>query len=357
MLFPAHSAAAPVTVEAKLDSAQMLMGRITMLRLQVVQDKNTRGEFEIFRSAPPSGYIAVCGDSVELRTAFERDTVELGSGRCQINYAVPVQAFDSGLYRLPQLRYIAGHDTVLANAVTLKVLPVKGLTADSQISGYADVMDPAEKSFTDYIPDFLYYYWWIFLLVIALIVLLIIFWKRLKKKGSLLPKKIPESPYVVAVREMKRLKEQNLWEKGQEREYFTDLTDILRNYLDARFNINAMEMTSRQIMDSLSSDKRISDKKEYVRKVLDMADFVKFAAMRTLPEDNIASYENVMNFIEETKPTPEEEEARKARLRGDDGFEIHDDDKKPVKRVGKGNNKKKSLKKSAAKGGKKGGSR
>lgn len=343
----ADASAAPATVKAKLDSVQILMGRMTMLRLEVVQNANARGEFEIFRSQPPSGVVGVCGDSVELRTSFERDTTELGSGRIQINYAVPVQSFDSGFYRLPQLRYIIGRDTVHSNQVALKVLPVTGVTADSKISGYADVMDPADPSIFDFLPNWLYRYWWLILLALAVIAGVVYLLYRYRTKGTLLAPKPKPSPYAVAIKGMEDLKKRQLWENGLEKEYFTELTEILRQYLDGRFGINAMEMTTRQIIEQLSKDQRIRDKKEYVRQVLDMADFVKFAAQRTIADDNVTAYDNAIRFIEETKPTPEEIEAEKQKAgRPDDGFEIAEE--KPAK-GGKKQAKSKKLKK----GGKK----
>lgn len=325
VFLPASASASALSVKAKLDSVQILMGKMTMLRMEVVQNNNVKGEFDIFRTSPPDGIVAVCGDSVELRTSIKRDTLDLGSGRIQINYAVPVQAFDSGFYQLPEFVYIAGRDSARSNVVSLKVVPVN-VTADAKISGYADVMGPAESNIFDHVPDFIVDYWWIILLIIIVIAGTVLLMIRYRKKGSLLPKKPEPSPYVVAVENLNRLRARKLWEQGLEREYFTELTEILRVYLAKRFGINAMEMTTRQIIDKLSSDVRIKDKREYVRQVLDMADFVKFAAVRPLPDDNVKSFDNVMKFVEETKPEEKEEET------ADDGFELPADNNKEAKK-------------------------
>ena len=98
--------AAPVSVKARLDSVQILMGKLTVLHLEAVQRKGEKGGFPMFSQAPQDGYVGVCGDSVELRTSIKRDTIDLGSGMIQINHSVPVQAFDSGTYRLPQFVYV-----------------------------------------------------------------------------------------------------------------------------------------------------------------------------------------------------------------------------------------------------------
>lgn len=294
--------AGPLMVKARLDSVSVLMGRLTTLRLEVVEDAGSRGGFELLEAARQQGrpYAAVCGDSVELRTSYATDTVDLGSGRIQINYAVPVQAFDSGSYRLPQLLYRAGNDSVRSNQVSLRVLPVN-VTAEDPIAGYAPVAQPVGKSIFDNLPDWLYNYWWLIIILLLAIGAGIWILTHPKQKGLIAPRHKPApTPYEVAMRSLTALKARKLWEQGMEKEYFTELTDILRVYLDKRFGINAMEMTSRQIMDMLRSNPVIKDKREYMRRILDMADFVKFAKVRPLPADNISAYDNAVNFVEET---------------------------------------------------------
>ncbi|MDE5874954.1 MAG: hypothetical protein K2H15_04845, partial [Muribaculaceae bacterium] len=120
ILLSAFGATAKVSVKAQLDSTSLLMGNITTLHLEVVQDKGKNGGFKIFQNAnPQQGYVGMCGDSIELRTSFKIDTVELGSNRIQLNYSVPVQAFDSGSYRLPEFVYVSESDSARSNALTL----------------------------------------------------------------------------------------------------------------------------------------------------------------------------------------------------------------------------------------------
>lgn len=307
------SAATP-SVKARLDSTNILMGKLTTLRLEVTQDKGKPGAFPLFAGRNgDSGYVGVCGDSVELRTSYSRDTVELGSGRIQINYAVPVQSFDSGFYQLPQFVYVSGNDTARSNIVSLKVIPV-AVSADAKISDYAGVVEPEGKSIFDSLPDWLYDYWWLILILILSIAGIIWGYRRYKEKGFILPKKPEPLPYDVAIKELNKLKSLSLWENGEEKEYFTRLTDILRIYLDKRFGINAIEMTTPQILEKLNENVSIRDKKDYIRRILDTADFVKFAKVRPLAADNIAAFDSALRFVEETKPTPEEIEAYKSAV-------------------------------------------
>lgn len=306
MCWPALSQASPVMVKARLDSVQLLMGKMTSLKLEVSQDKGARGSFPLLSTVSEDGIVRLCGDSIELRTSIKRDTVDLGSGRVQINFDIPVQAFDSGTYTLPQFVYIAGNDSVYSNSVSLKVIPVP-VGSGEQISDYAGIEEP-KGYFFDFLPDWFIGLWWLWLLIIAIGVLFIIAYRRYKKQGSVIKKKPDPLPYDVAMRRLSNLKHRKLWEQGMEKEYFTLLTDILREYLEKRFGINALEMTSRQIINTLADNKEVREKRDYMRQILDIADFVKFAKIRPLPADNIAAYDNALKFVEETKPVSLESE-------------------------------------------------
>lgn len=294
-----------VMVTARLDSVNLLMGKLTTLSMEVVQDKGKPGGFPMFKDVNPAvGYVGVCGDSIELRSSYKTDTIDLGSGRIQINYRIPLQAFDSGTYRLPEFVYVSESDSARSNALTLNVVPVK-VTADDPIAGFAKVAEPDSK-FYDFVPNWLADFWWIIIVLILAIAVALWALRRYKKEGSVLPKKPEPTPYEVAISSLRRLKEKKLWEQGMEKEYFTDLTDILRVYLDKRFGINAMEMTTREIMDHLYRNSDIKDKRDYMRQILNVADFVKFAKVRPLPADNIVAYDNAVKFVEETKPVIQE---------------------------------------------------
>lgn len=300
---------AETRVKASLDSVRILMGRQAILRLEVVQPEGAKGAFPQLIASDGRPYYGVCGDSVELSRAVRLDTVPLGTGRVQVDWYVPVQAFDSGYYHLPSLPFVIGTDTTWSNSVGLQVIPVAA-KAEDPIADYTPPSDAEGKSWTDMLPDWLYYYWWVILCALLLVGAMMWIVLKRRKGEPILPTKpaIVVPPVEEALARLARLKERKLWEKGMEKEYFTDLTEILRHYLYRRFGINAMEMTSRQILDTLASDKSVSDKKELVKRILDMADFVKFAQVRPLPSDNVAAFDNTVSFVEATRPETVEKE-------------------------------------------------
>lgn len=298
-------AASSVTVKASLDSVNLEMGRMTTLHLEVSQPKGVKGQFPLLSKINEMGIIPICGDSVELRSPSKIDTVDNGN-LLNIKYDVPVQAFDSGYYKLPEFVYVSGNDSVKSNSVGLKVYPVN-VTADTPIKPYAGIAEPEGANIFDAVPSWMTDLWWLWIIVVLAIFAFIYTFRKYRKDGYIIPKKPEPTPYEVATMSLRDLKAKKLWEQGLEKEYFTELTDILREYLYRRFGINAMEMTSRQILASLKANKELKDKRQYFRQILGMADFVKFAKVRPLPDDNVAAFDNAVKFVEETKPVPVEE--------------------------------------------------
>lgn len=292
---------ADVKVTASLDSASILMGRIDTLRIVVERDANREGVFPLFHKIARGGYVTLIGDTVELGAPVV-DTVKHDGARITERFRVPVQVFDSGYYRLPPFVYISASDSAASNELELTVVPVK-VGENDAISDYADISLPSDRSFWDWMPDWLYELWWLWLLIIAAIAAAVYFGRKYRKTGKFisLPEKPQPKPWTIALQRLEALKAKNLWENGMEKEYFTELTDILRDYLFRRFGINAMEMTSRQIMQTLASQADVKEKRGYVRKILDIADFVKFAKVRPLPADNVEAFDNAVNFVKETE--------------------------------------------------------
>lgn len=291
------SIAAPVSVKATLDSAYILMGKQTLLHLEVVKNASTAGQIVL-----PQGDTLT--REVEVIGVQRNDTVDLGNNRVQILHDIIIQSFDSGLYTLPPILYVAGNDTFRSNELALKVLPV-AVDSLKTIHDYAGVQEPNTR-FYDYLPDFVTDYWWILVVLIVIAAGIWAYWKYFRKgEIPLVHKKKETPPYDVAIQELNRLKESHLCERGQEKEYYTRLTDILRVYLDKRFGINAMEMTSSQIVSILSSNNETKGPDKYIRSILEIADFVKFAKVRPLPDDNANVFAWAMQFVEDTKPAPD----------------------------------------------------
>lgn len=296
-LWSGATAAADMKLSVTLDSAYVLMGKATPLHISAVGSRDDAGKLLIPKDS--------LNAKVEILRILKADTIDHGNNRMEINQDLLLQSFDSGDYRLNPIMYVSGGgETISSNRLVLRVMPVAGDSITlNDFAGTADV----NRNWIDYIPDFLYYYWmWILIGLIAIggAVAAYIMMRKKKDSKSAADLEPKLSPYDQAITDLTALKSQKLCEKGQEKEFYSTLTEILRVYLYRRFGINAMEMTSSQIRGALYSNPATRLPKKYMDQVLEIADFVKFAKVRPLPDDNVNAFESAMTFVEDTKPQP-----------------------------------------------------
>ena len=287
------------TFKAKLDSATLLMGKTTALHLEITQDKDARGFF-------PGEQADTLNAMVEIAERPKADTTDLGNNRIQINRDLIIQSFDSGMWVIKPIPYVVNGDTAYCNQLSLKVLPVDV----SQMKDIHDIKPVEDVPFNllDWLPN----YWWAWLLALLLIGGGIWVYRKYYKKGinPLKPSRKRLPPYEEAMINLQNLKAAQLWQRSQEKEYFTGLTDILRVYIDRRFDINAVEMTSSQIIDTLKKNDETRAVNEQLEMILEVADIVKFANARPLADDNEVAYQRAVNFVEATRPVVEQPEKK-----------------------------------------------
>lgn len=313
LLLPISATNPPqVTAIAKLDSTAMIMGSKSALRVEFVGDFGDDAHTFINTDE---------WKDIEITETDSTRLNNLGNNRKELRAIFMVQAFDSGLYTLPPIYLISGKDTIASNEPILKVDPIAldsanvifkdGDPIDIKIHDFTDVED-SEERFFDFVPDWITIAWpWIILVLILLGLLIFIYLKWLRYgKIPLIPVKKPIPPYELAVEKLNDLLKKKLWQQGAEKEYYTQLTEILRGYLYGRFGINAMEMTSPQIMSAIADSDEAKEFATYIDGVLKDADFVKFAKAKPVAAENERAYTNVREFVELTKPIDEIEEKK-----------------------------------------------
>lgn len=284
-----------VRLTMTLDSAYVLMGKTTPLHI------------ELQAPASPEGALLIPEDTlsraVEVLRMLPADTTELPGGRINVTRELLLQSFDSGTYLLNPVKYVSGSETIASNPLVLKVIPVD-VDSLTTIHDYADVVDPSRK-LVDYLPDFLADYGAWILALLAVLAIGYFLLRRYMRREVIAEKKVVViPPYELAMQELDALKNDKLCEQGQEKEFYTRLTDILRRYLQGRFGINAMEMTTTQIRHILARGEETRLSRRNMEQVLETADFVKFAKVRPLPDDNTRSFRQAIQFVEDTRPKP-----------------------------------------------------
>ncbi len=280
-----------VTVDATIDSMQIYIGEQARIKLEVSYDAKNKMQLPLFTDTIVKG--------VELIDVAKPDTQYLNDRqRLLITQEYTVTSFDSALYYLPPFEVLVDGKPYSSKALALKVysVPVDTLHPE-QFFGQKGTMEP----------PFAWEDWaaiiWLSILAIPMLLLIVFFIMRYNDNKPIIRKvKIePKLPaHLQAMKEIERIKAEKEWQKGRSKEYYTELTDAIRNYIRERFGFNAMEMTSSEIIGKLQE---IEEKESLadLNLLFETADLVKFAKHDPLMNENDMNLVNAIEFINQTK--------------------------------------------------------
>jgi hypothetical protein len=284
-----------VTVTSAFDSSRIFLGDQINYRVTVDQPAGLRLKLPFFQDTLSNKIEIISGPSI--------DTVAAGSGRIKITEKYLVTSFDSGLYVVPpafvEIQDENGLKRYYSDYTRLAVDRVNIAPADTAAKIF-DIVGPykAPLALGEIMP------WILIALLAAAVVWLIIRYlkKRLKSHEDLEIIENPDPPHVIAFRELKRLLEEQLWQKGEVKLYYTELTEILREYLEKRFRVSSFEMTTSETLEALVKTGFKKDGSfKHLKAVLTGADLVKFAKHKPDAEENEIHFQQSWDFIEATK--------------------------------------------------------
>lgn len=284
--------AQPITVKAKIDSAQMWIGNQTTLHFEVVQSPNQKVNFPLFSDT-------IVG-ALEIVQRQKIDTTKVDGGKIQVNAKYIVTSFQDSLIYIPSYTFTSGTDTFSSNSLSIKVIqPFKIDTTSNAIADIKPVFKP-KFNWKEFLKKFI-----LIGLVIALAVLLFFFARKFMGKKTIFTseKTKPIVPaHIEALEKLDKIKNEKSWQLGRIKEYHTEITDVIRIYIERAFDINSMEMTSEEIlqkMQFLRFDKPAAF--DGLKQILQLADLVKFAKWTPATNDNELSLLNAYLFVNQTK--------------------------------------------------------
>ncbi len=283
------------SVQATIEPAQIQIGEQARLRLTLSQNKGDEVVTPILSDTITQG--------VEIVERLAVDTLSLGDNRLQINADYLITAFDSGFYFIPSYAYALGEDTLQTTPLGLSVATV---TVDAQTDDIHTIKEIMSAPFL-WQEFFLWVGYVLLALLLVALVLFVLLKYVLKKKVpiiSVAPKPVVP-PHIVALNRLAGIKAEKVWQKGDIKVFYTEVTDVLRVYLEGRFNINAMELTSDEIMALVKKVPEMDEVRQQLRALLSLADLVKFAKMVPLENENEHSLLQAFAVVEHTKPQEE----------------------------------------------------
>lgn len=247
------------------------------------------------------------GSGLEIVKQTEWDTISK-NGNYTFNKVVNITSWDSGYYAVPPIPTVINNDTFMSNPFLIGVatVPLDTTNAIADIKGIAT--DPL--TWKDYLDAYGKYLLWVWL-VAAILGLTIYLTQRFKKKPAPIVEIKPEIPaHVIAFGRLKQLEDEQLWQNNQIKKYHVGLSEIVREYIENRFNIPALEQTTEEIMHSLRLSELSEEQKRTTRKLLMLTDLVKFAKESPLASENEQVLKDAYNLVESTKIIQVESETK-----------------------------------------------
>ena len=299
----AGSLGAQPRVEARLDRNQILVGE----QIKVIVDVSTADGYAV---SPLDHQSVNNTKGLEVVEIGRRDTTRDQSNRLLIRQELMITSFDSGSQWVPALKFsfekngtstfresnrLPFEVTTLAVVDSIGLAPIKPILLE-------------QKTFWDK-----YKYVVIGLGGLGLLALIIYFFRSVKTRREAVVLTPPKpKPHVVALEKLERLKSEKLWQQGLVKEYQSQLTYIVREYLEGRYGIQALESTTREIIDQLKGLSFSDEIKKQLSEMLNLADMVKFAKAEPPIEYHEKLMEYAESFVMQTKPTLEEQAAELA---------------------------------------------
>ena len=207
----------------------------------------------------------------------------------EIIQKIIITSWDSGSYYIPPVKFSA---TSKSNALIINVL-LPNIDANSELK---DIKGPLDDNigWSDIWP-------W---LVLILIILLSIFtYKKYfnKKKKTVVVKKNIQTPaHVLALNALKKLENKKLIDKKDIKEYYSSISEIIRRYIENRFNFPALELTTYEILDIITANIK-KEESISLKNILEISDLVKFAKKIPNQNENVRNLNLATDFVKKTK--------------------------------------------------------
>ena len=286
-----------IIVSAAIDSTAIFIGDQTDIRLQATMDAVEQVAMPVY------GEMLMDGIEIVDRTVV--DTAVLADGRRQLSQYLTVTSFSDSLFYIPPQPFVSGGDTLWSQPLSLNV--IQPFEMDTTLA-ITDVKDIRKAPI---------WWWGIFrwvLLALGVIALgvgiyyLVRYIRRLRKgEEETVNPELLRPAEEVALEKLDLIREAKIWQEGKTKQYHTELTDVIREYIGRRYEVSSTEKTSDETLNAL---KPLMDGQkelfERLRKMLTLADLVKFAKWNTTPDENESALLTAYDFVRETTPTAEE---------------------------------------------------
>jgi hypothetical protein len=284
-----------IKVESQADRLSMPIGDQTILHISASLPLKTDITFpEIIDSI---GKIKIV-KSLKADTVVDKNNPNIET----ISHNYTVTSFDTGVYVLPQFTFHTKTGDIKTGTLTLQI---KSVAVDTTKAFY-DIKQPFAVSYNlwDWIKD----HWGILVVILFMLLWAIGIYYYIKSRPK--PAELVEAKRIytsdeLAIIQLNKLNGKKLWQQGDVKLYYIELTEILRDYLEKRYQIQAHEQTTDEIFAALKNKGLTKESSNILLQILQLADLVKFAKQQPTAYENEQSMENAIAFVEQTKFVPQ----------------------------------------------------
>ena len=268
-LFTATVFAQQKQVETSIDTTKNKIGAEFKLTFKTSVDTASKVVFPNLRNF----------GLLEVIQSYPIDTIRKND-RYELVKKYGLTQFDSGRYTIPSVKILINDKAVLSDSIKVEVANVQVDTLKQKMYDIKDIV-PVEDTIGD---------WWKYLLGFLLLAGIgaLAYWYFKKRQAVKTEEEVYKTPIEKATSLLNNLEKKELWQHGEVKEYYSELTDIVRNYIEEAIEIPAMESTTSELIEGL---KLVSNKKKMkltkdtfdnLLGVLRQADLVKFAKSKPL---------------------------------------------------------------------------
>ena len=281
-----------VTITANIDSLQLLIGEQAHVKVEV----SCPTKSDLIMPTYPNNMLM---EGIEILGEVKTDTQYINKHtHMVVTQDYTVTSFDTAFYYIPPFEALVDSVSYASNPLALMVMMFEVDT--TQVEAIFPIKDVMARplTFVEALPLSMGV-----LFIVALCFLIPFLLKRYHDNKPILRRVTiePKQPaHQVALQEMERIKGEKSWQRDEVKQYYTELTDALRQYMEERFGFDAMEMTSDEIIARLEEQ----PEKEWIdelRQLFQMSDLVKFAKYKPLINENDMHLINAIDFINKTK--------------------------------------------------------
>ncbi|MFT5819174.1 MAG: hypothetical protein ACI8ZM_000397 [Crocinitomix sp.] len=282
----------------QLDTTQLRIGEQTVLHLYF-EYQNPKGEALIIW---PEFDDALTKDIDIVDKTIDSDfLLDSASATYLREQQLLITAFERGRYTIPQQEIRLEDSIYYTNTAQLLIETVEVDTS----KGIADIKPiySVDYPFSERSKDWLKVNWY-WLAIIGALLLAFFIWRFIKRRKPEEEEEIIEivvPAHIIALDALEKLLKREDWKSPEKKEYYSELTDTVRTYLENRFSIHAMEQTTREIIRDLKFSSISEEDKVYLRKILREADMVKFAKFSPSDDDAYAYLNKSIDFVKRTK--------------------------------------------------------